>query len=315
MYPFSFEEFLYATGKEAWVKVIRESGLSSPVFQQLHYSLIELWRSFILIGGMPEVVASWVKHQNYLQCFRIQEDIKQSYLDDFEKYSKKIDPILLRNTLMSAVAQTGRKFVFSRLGEGYRVENVKKAVTALCMAGLLIEINLSAANGVPLGAEVNPKFRKYVCLDTGIMLRIQGLNEDINVSELIMNSTPEDLVNKGAIAEMYAGLEFIKHSNPRMTTDLYYWENLSKGSSAEVDYVAVYRNKILPIEIKSGTSGKMKSLRMFMDARNLITGVRSSLENFGRLSYQSDNAERHIAIIPLYALPYYKHYLPQAMSD
>lgn len=178
------------------------------------------------------------------------------------------------------------------------------------MAGLLIEVNLSAANGVPLGAEVNPKFTKYLCLDTRLMLRIQSLNEDINVSELVLNSTPEDLVNKGSIAEIFAGLEFLKHSNPRVPANLFYWENTSKWSSAEVDYVTAYKNHILPIEIKSGTSGKMKSLRMFMSSRGLTIGVRSSLENFGLLNQSDNEGDRNIAIIPVYALPYFKKYLP-----
>ncbi len=112
---------------------------------------------------------------------------------------------------------------------------------------------------------------------------------------------------------MFVGLEFIKNGNSRMHESLYYWENLSRGASAEVDYVAAYNMQVLPIEVKSGVSGKMKSLRMFMESKKLTTGVRTSLENFGKIeinnSEEDSNEGLTINIIPLYAAYDYRHYL------
>lgn len=311
MYPFSFEEFLIANGKNAWSREINNASCTHPIFEELHNEIIELWRTFILVGGMPEAVAAWVSTKNYLKCFEVLQDIQQSYFDDFEKYSSKLNPEILRNTLRSVVDQNGKKFMYSKIGEGYRTDVVKDALDALCRAGLIKGISMTTANGLPLGAEVKPGYTKYMMIDTGMMLRIQGMNADNEneAADFIFNSSPIELVNKGSIAEMFAGLEFVKHSNPRIPVDLFYWENTAKGTSAEVDFISTYKNSVLPIEIKSGTSGKMKSLRMFMSSRNLPNGVRSSLENFGLLYITENNINRSIHIIPLYALYNFRNIL------
>lgn len=311
MYPFSFEEFLIANGKNAWSREINKASCTHPIFEELHNEIIELWRTFILVGGMPEAVAAWVSTKNYLKCFEVLQDIQQSYFDDFEKYSSKLNPEILRNTLRSVVDQNGKKFMYSKIGEGYRADVVKDALDVLCRAGLIKGISMTAANGLPLGAGVKPGYRKYIMIDTGMMLRIQGMNADNEneAADFIFNSSPIELVNKGSIAEMFAGLEFVKHSNPRIPVDLFYWENTAKGTSAEVDFISTYKNSVLPIEIKSGTSGKMKSLRMFMASRNLKRGIRSSLENFCLLDITAESAYRTIHIIPLYAIYNFRNIL------
>ncbi|MDE5976726.1 MAG: DUF4143 domain-containing protein, partial [Muribaculaceae bacterium] len=116
-----------------------------------------------------------------------------------------------------------------------------------------------------------------------------------------------DLVNKGIVAELSVGLELMKSSNSQSRYDLFYWENLERNATSEVDYVIAKKAKCLPIEVKAGTSGKMKSLRVFMRSKDLTSGIRSSLENFGILNI-SDNVEtgqqinRTIGILPIYAL-------------
>ncbi len=319
MYPLSFKEFLLATGKVMWVDEIEKAGVDKPIFEALHNNLVEEFRSFLLVGGMPASVAVWLEEHSYLKCAEIQEDIQQTYFDDFSKYSNKVNPELLRITLQSVIAQNGKKFVYSRAMEAYKIQEVKEALQMLCRAGLIHEVAMTAANGLPLGAEVNPKFKKYIFLDTGLMLRIQSLDMgDENAMEtFILTSSTIDLVNKGALAEMFVGLEFIKNGHTRMPENLFYWENLSRGASAEVDYVSAYHMTVLPIEVKSGVSGKMKSLRLFMEAKSLHTAIRTSLENFGKLTIATPNNENESAasqtstvnIIPLYAIYNYRSYL------
>ena len=186
-------------------------------------------------------------------------------------------------------------------------------------AGLIQEVLMSSANGLPLGAETNPKFRKFLFLDPGLMLRIQGLDMGGGkmMEEFILSASKSDLVNKGALAEMFVGLELIKNGNPRIRENLYYWENLNRGASAEVDYLSVFNMKVLPIEVKSGVSGKMKSLRMFMENKSLHTAIRTSLENFGRIQFgnskvptsDKNDGEFTINIIPLYAIYNYLNIL------
>ena len=155
----------------------------------------------------------------------------------------------------------------------------------------------SSANGLPLGAGINAKFVKYIFLDSGLLLRLLGLGDTGGTSEIskfILLGTATDLVNKGHITEMVAGLELLKSSIPTQKHDLYYWQNLSRGAQAEVDYVIAKDSDIIPIEVKAGTSGSMKSMYQFMTGKQLDYGIRTSLENFGKLN--------HIDIIPLYAL-------------
>ncbi len=315
MYPLSFKEFLLAMDKVSWVAAIEKANVASPIFEALHNNLVEALRTFLLVGGMPASVAVWLEDRSYLKCSEIQEDIQQTYFDDFAKYSEKVNPELLRTVLQSVIAQNGAKFIYSKAMESYKLQDVKDALQMLCRAGLIHEVKMTSANGLPLGAEANPKFKKYIFLDTGLMLRIQALDMGIlsNESSFILTSSPTDLVNKGALAEMFAGLEFIKNGNTRMPESLFYWENLSRGASAEVDYIAAFNMSVLPIEVKSGISGKMKSLRMFMQSKSIHTAIRTSLENFGKIeidNIQENKTEKFVInIIPLYAIYNYRRYL------
>ncbi len=328
MYPLSFREFLMANGKKQWIDAIERASFEDGLFEALHNDLIQYYRSFLIVGGMPASVLSWITHHDYFKCEAIQEDIQQSYFDDFAKYSNKADPDLLRATLRSVVAQNGRKFIYSRVGEKYKSGDVKEALNLLELAGLIKEVQMSSANGLPLGSEVNPKFSRYIFLDTGLLLRILDLDFDgaKEMTEFILTASTADFVNRGALAEMYVGWELIKSGSSKVLQALYYWENTARGATAEVDYVVAYRMAILPIEVKSGVSGKMKSLRLFMDSKNLNLAIRTSLENFGLLPYPSTVSEvpnlsdfssstssatttSRIAIIPLYAIFNYRNLL------
>ncbi len=310
MYPLSFDEFLLASGYRAWVEAKRKCDYQHPVAPELHQALVQQFRSFLIVGGMPASVAAWVESHDYRQSIEEQEDIQQTYYDDFAKYSDKIDPRLLRNTLRSVVMQTGSKFTYSRVEGGYRAEDIKQALDMLCDAGIVKIVQHSAGNGLPLGAEVNNKYRKYHYLDSGLMLRIldMELGSSGPLTEMILAGAAEDLVNKGQVTEMTAGWEIVKNMSPRTEHDLYYWENTSDGGNSEVDYLISQNLTIVPIEIKSGVSGKMKSLRVFMNRKHLISGRRCSLENFGVLTFtdSSDNkypdTEKQICIHPLYCM-------------
>lgn len=296
MYPLSFDEFLTASKHQSWIEEKQKANSSMPLFEAMHKQLVESFRSFLMIGGMPESVARWIESQNYRECQQVQDDIMQTYEDDFSKYSERIDPLLLRQTLHSVAHQTGEKFVYNKVEGDYRSEKVKEALELLKDAGLIIPVIHTAANGLPLGDEINEKFIKYLFVDSGLLLRILNM-ESIGISEitqLILTGTAADLVNKGQVTEMETGLELLKYNTPAMRHNLYYWQNIKRGALAEVDYVIGYNMKILPIEVKSGTSGSMKSLFKMMEYKNLPYGLRTSLENFGEFN--------NIKILPLYAL-------------
>jgi len=145
------------------------------------------------------------------------------------------------------------------------------------MAGLLIPVYRSSGNGIPLGAESDLSQFKLILVDTGMFQRILNLD----ISGLFV-SNDWDMVNKGIIAEQFAGLELIKSGSPYLQATLYYWTRESKNSNAEVDYLVQKGNSLIPVEIKSGSKGSMKSLFIFLEEKNLTYGIRSSLENFSQ---------------------------------
>ncbi len=304
MYPLSFTEFLSATGHDNWATAIANATAQEPLFDALHQELVKLYRTFLMVGGMPASVRAWVETGNFQECIKELSDIQQSYYDDFSKYHTKVSPELLRNTLQSVIAQSGKKFTFSKVNGNYNANEVKRALGLLSDAGLIKSVRHSAANGLPLGAEVNEKFTKYIYLDSGLLLRILDLDFGgaQPITEIILTGSEKELVNKGCLAELSVGWELIKAADFRSRYDLYYWENLSNGATSEVDYVIPYNMQVLPLEVKSGVSGKMKSLRLFMAKKDITHAVRCSLENFGMLNYDDNGATRSIQIIPLYAI-------------
>lgn len=307
VYPFSFDEFLVAEGKTAWVRAKQEANAEKPLLTLLYDDLVQHYRTFLMVGGMPASVAAWVTTHDYRECQAELDDIQLTYYDDFPKYADKVDPTLLRNTLQSVVMQIGNKFTYSHVDGGYRAEDVKKALSLLCDAGIIKRVNHTAANGIPLGAEVNDKYRKYIYLDSGLLLRIldMDLSGARQLTELVLAGTAEDLVNKGGLAEMMLGWELVKYNNPRSQHELYYWENTAEGTKSEVDYIITRDLKVLPIECKAGVSGKMKSLYEFMRQKHLTDAIRCSLENFAQLEHcdnKDNGAMRHIQILPLFAI-------------
>ena len=307
LFPMTFDEFLIANGEQLLMDARNSASSSQPLPQPLYEKLVGLTRTFMLVGGMPEAVAKWVETHDYLACQEVQDDIVVTYEDDFPKYRKKIDPILLRNTMRSTAVQATKKFVCSAVEGNYKAAEVKKALDMLTKAGIVIPVTHSDGNGLPLGSEADKTYQKMLLLDTGLMLRLLNMTTgDISeLTEQILTSNVTNLVNKGPMAEMLAGLELLHYRTPNIRHEMYYWQRQAKNSQAEVDYLSSYRQTVLPIEVKAETQGGMKSLWMFLRERNLTNAIRSSLENFGAFDYtdpEAKGAVRHVQICPLYAI-------------
>lgn len=307
MYPMTFDEFLYANGEQLLVDSRNHASVDAPLPEIIHNKLVNLLRTYILVGGMPEVVDKWVETHDYLQCQEIQDDIVVSYEDDFPKYRKRVDPLLLRMTMRSAAVQATKKFIYSQVGGGYKTDEVKKSLELLVLAGILIPVTHTNANGLPLGGEADNSYRKMLLLDSGLMLRLlnMSLGDVSDITAHILTANASDLVNKGPMAEQIAGLELLRNQSPNIRHDLFYWLRMSKNSQAEIDYITSLDQRVMPIEVKSGTRGGMKSLWLFMREKHLTKGIRCSLENFGTFDYvdnMADGTVRHIAVYPLYAI-------------
>lgn len=306
MYPMTFDEFLNANNENGLISMKRQADSQHPLDAAFHEKLIEYFRIYLLVGGMPEAVLAWIKTHNFNQCSHIQEDIILTYEDDFSKYKKRVSPDLLRTTLHGICHQPGEKITFKQISADYRSSQIREAVRLLTLAGLVIPVIATSGNGIPLDAEANEKNMKILLLDSGLLLSVLQLEENLaqHLVELIMTGSPQDLVNKGGLVEMVAGLELLRNKPCVQRQKMFYWEK-SGNSIAEIDYLDTFHLKVTPIEIKSGTQGGMKSLWQFMREKRLTEAIRCSFENFGEFTYtdpQADNAKRHISIIPLYAL-------------
>ena len=307
MYPMTFDEFLEANGQQLLIEARKQASIDNPLPEPLHDKLVELLRTYMLVGGMPEAVKTWVEYHDYIRCQEVQDDIVVTYEDDFPKYKKNVDPILLRQTLRSAAVQATKKFVYAKVGSDYKTAEVKKAVELLILAGILHPVTHTDANGLPLGSEEDKSYRKMLLLDTGLLLRLLNMSLG-DVSELttqILTASAAELANKGPMAELVVGLEMLHHMSLNIRHDLYYWVRHARNSQAEVDYISNYLQVVVPVEVKADKQGGMKSLWSFMHDKKLHFAIRCSMENFGKFDYidNKHNAEvRHVRICPMYAM-------------
>ena len=306
MYPMTFDEFLKANDENGLIDMKGQADSRHPLDDAFHEKLVEYFRIYLLVGGMPEAVLAWIKTHDFNQCSRVQEDIILTYDDDFSKYKKRVSPDLLRTTMRGICHQSGEKITFKQISADYRSSQIREAVRLLTLAGLTTPVVATSGNGIPLDAEANEKNMKILFLDSGLLLTVLQLEGNLaqHLIEQIMTGNPQELVNKGGLVEMVAGLEILRNKPCVQRQRMFYWEK-SGNSIAEIDYLDIFNLKVTPIEIKSGTQGGMKSLWLFMREKNLTEAIRCSFENFGEFCYtdsQADNAVRHITIVPLYAL-------------
>jgi predicted AAA+ superfamily ATPase len=290
LYPMSFDEFLHAHNEGKLVDLKKQATSENPLNQVFHKKLIEYLKKFLLTGGMPEVVSTYLKNGSNPEAVqKILADIMVSLYDDFVKYKKRSPVLRLREVLDSVLQQAGGKYIYSKAGESINVSQAKEAIDLLEMAGLVHKIYHTSGQGSPLGAGANHKIFKVLFLDSGLLQQSAGLRL---ADYLVAQNT--EMLNKGRIAEIFAGLEMIKYEAAENRPQLYYWHREKRGSTAEVDYLLNDNGIIKPVEIKSGTSGKMQSLHQFLNEREGSRGIRISMENFG--TYDK------IDVIPLYAI-------------
>lgn len=305
MFPMTFDEFLTANGEKILLEVRDQADASHPMPEPLYKKIIGLMRMFMLVGGMPEAVSKWVQTHDYLKCQEVQSDILISYEDDFAKYKKRVDPVLLRQVLRSVALQAANKFIYTQVGEAYKSADVKNALELLILAGIVIPVTHTSANGIPLGFGADNTYRKMLMLDSGLMLRMlqMSMGDSTDLTTHIITGDLVELVNKGPVAEMVVGLELLHNNMPNMRHEMYYWQRMARNSIAEVDYVICYKSRVLPIEVKAGVQGGMKSLWSFMQEKKLHDAVRCSLENFGGFIYNdAEGIERHVTICPIFAI-------------
>lgn len=295
MYPISLEEFLEASGQSLLLKAIHQATINQGLDQVLHKKACEVVRTYSLIGGLPEVVQSYLDSKDFNQCIALLDSLLLGYEDDFTKYKTRISHTKLKETFRSCAIQAAGKFVYSHIKPGSPLSGYDQAVEMLQLAGMIHKVSRTSANGVPLGAQCDPKSFKTFPFDIGIYNRLLGLK--ISDRILLEDTT---FINQGANAEVLCGLELIASTPAQLRPELYYWSREKQGSQAELDYVVRQGANIIPVEVKAGHKGKMQSLFLFMNQKQCARGVRTSLENF--TSFATPNREGVVEVVPLYGI-------------
>jgi uncharacterized protein len=288
MFPFSFDEFLSSIGEDLLLMEKQNASAEKPLPLLLHQRLLEYLSVFMVTGGMPEAVVRYATTKQLLSVQSVLNDLMVALRSDFEKYKKNVPSLRLQEVFNAVVQQAGSKFVYSRAGVQIKDYQAKEALELLILAGWVIPVTHTDANGIPIGAEADAKKRKMMLLDTGIFQRILGLD-----FAALYHQADFLMTNKGLLAEQFWGLEYLKYQSPEGYPDLYYWQREGK-SNAELDFLVQKNGSIYPIEVKSSGKGQMQSLRVFLAEKNQSFGYRFSLENFA--AYQD------IKVYPLYAV-------------
>ncbi len=251
MYPMNFGEFLLAGGNRDAADIVWGNPGLLP--DAIHDFLLEELRKYFCIGGMPESVKAYIETQSMLESFRVQEEICESYRQDFSKYAPYADKRCLDIVLHSVARRAGQQMKYSRLAEDYSNPTIKKAFDLLVSARVIRRIPSADPSGLPLGASASSKKFKAVLVDIGLMRHLCGLQLDLAGGDLLG-------LFRGAQAEQFVGQEMIMSQKGK----LYYWARSAKSSTAEVDYLAQVDGKIYPVEVKSSVSGRLRSMHLFL---------------------------------------------------
>ncbi|HSL62616.1 MAG TPA: AAA family ATPase, partial [Desulfotignum sp.] len=167
--PFSFFEFLDATGNQFLLEKLIRFSMNDTIPLSLHEKALKLYHTYCLVGGMPEVLQKWADTGDLNACMKLQQDLLATFRDDFYKYGDRFDPDLLYKLFISVCRQIGSKFVYSQVDPSAASPAVKNGLTLLCQARVFSLIRHTSANGLPLGAESNDKFFKILLTDTGLV--------------------------------------------------------------------------------------------------------------------------------------------------
>ena len=253
MFPLTFSEFLLAMGRERLFEVLSHS--EANISETVHQLILQNLKDYFLVGGMPEAVHLFSETKNYRLVFEIQEQLIETFRQDFAKYAPFTDKRCLNAVLLNAARMVGQRAKYNRLAEGFSNPTIKKAFDLLRMARIVHKVPAASPAGLPLGASANERKFKIVFLDIGLMQFLNGI-------QIYQEFSKGDLLSiyNGVLAEQFVGQELIACKKG----ELYFWAREAKSSTAEVDYLTVAHGHICPIEVKSGKAGRLKSLHLLL---------------------------------------------------
>ena len=306
--PMTFTEFLRALGEDQlvleiesfeWTSGAARSGLHPVV----HQRLLELVRLYDFVGGMPEAVKVYAETRSLRAVSAVHASIIDTWRDDFPKYAGRRDLTRMLRVFNFAASQVGRKVKYSNVSPDEQSATIRRDLDLLAMARVVARVTHSQCTGLPLQAALKEKVFKLIFLDIGLMNTICGLGW-----QTIAGRTGTELVNAGPGAEQFVGqhLQFLLAERPNR--ELTYWLREGRSNNAEVDYVCELGGQIVPIEVKAGRTGKLKSLHQFVAERRVPFAVRfdadppalHSVEADVRRGRGSEPVRYRLLSLPLY---------------
>lgn len=285
LYPMTFSEYLVAFGEELIAEKLINIRIVESLPEILHEKLLKHLKTYLYLGGMPEVLQSYLNESDIALVRNIQHDILKAYQRDFSKYTDKSQAIRtseLWHSVPYQLAKENKKFKYSDVRKRARALTFEQTIEWLKKAGLVnIAYNIQSPK-IPLAGYADySKFKIYL-LDTGLLGAMLNLSPDIIIK-------PTELFSEynGAFVENFVASELVSSGN----NELYYW---TSKSEAEVDFVIQSGNNVYPVEVKSGTSRNLKSLRSYAEKYKPKLIIRTSPRNFIQ--------DKEFINIPLYAV-------------
>lgn len=300
MFPMSFEEFVIADGGEKYLNGMSKLPLGREISELYSVPMQKYLQNYYIVGGMPEAVKIWIQTHDYNQVEEIQNQILKDYADDFGKHTTPDTAIkikLIWDAIPSQIAKDNNKFIFSHVKEGARAKDLEDALEWLVSAGLVYKLNLVQTPQLPLESMKDNTYFKIYMADVGLLRKKSNVNY-----RTILNGDESFIQFKGAFSENYIMSEL-----KSLGVSAYFWRT---KADAEVDFISDYEGVLFPIEVKSATNTKAKSLQLFCKRFSPKLAFKASLKNVG------DNMieETHIWNIPLYIFFKIKEYIKTEMG-
>lgn len=286
LYPLSFAEYCAAVGKDL---LFKQAGAHQPIAASLHALLLEEVKRYCWLGGMPAVLDTWITHQNYELCQETQKEMIQSYRQDFNRYAKSHQLPYVEQVFSNVGLQLGQKFKYASVNPEIRSASLREALQLLETAGVVYRICHTAAQGLPLASGMDDKRFKVYFFDIGLLQCLLG----VTMKHWLLS--PLAVKHIGGISEQFVQQEYIAYTAQREAHQLFYWHREAKQSNAEIDFIFIKDNVIVPVEVKSGSTGRMRSLQLFLE-----THPRST---YGlKISESPDVHCGQIRALPFYAI-------------
>ncbi|MCP4296911.1 MAG: ATP-binding protein [Proteobacteria bacterium] len=270
--PMTFEEVLEAQKQDDLLKLLNEYTPDRAFPESAHSRLLDLQRKYFITGGMPEAVDRFIDTNSFEEVSEVHAAILETYRDDFSKYATQSFLLRMHKIQDYVPGAVGEKLKYVNIDHQEHARELKKALDLLVKARLISLAYHSDASGLPLKAGINWKVFKPFFLDCGLMNFICGVRS-ISLEQL----THRKFVNEGKIAEQFIAQHLVAIERPNISPELFYWLREVKSAITEVDFMMQSEHEILPIEVKSGKSGTLKSLHQFVYRKNSSRAFRFDL--------------------------------------